>query len=57
VAREFEKVALERDTMARVQNQLATQIEILQKSQSTRNQGLRDLELPISTSYRRNYPH
>ena len=38
VARECEKAALERDVTARIQNQLATQIEILRKSQSMRNE-------------------
>ena len=40
---EREKVALQRDAAACVQNQLITQIEILCKSQSTRNQGAEGL--------------
>ena len=66
--REREKAALERDATACVHNQLITQIEILRKSQSTRNQRAEGSRTPPSppgtaratrteSSWRRNRTH
>ena len=48
--RELEKAALEIDATTRVQSQLITQIEILQRSQSTKNQGAEGSRAPLSPS-------